>query len=278
MPSLFDTAFQQYQNGWNQRYAQNPYADFSRHIDDIKAEQKALADGGVRTVGQGGAPAAPQPNYPNTRTMSPTPGTAPFVGAPLGAKRYDASGKLIDETGQPVSDPSELASTDTSGLAASGEGRANLSAFDPKLTDIGGDTAGVAAGFEPLQSLTGSLSKQAGRTGQGGGSGGANQMLNYGGVTGQPYVGPEGAGVTGRTYTPSAGTGGAGGGGMFGGAGGGAAAGSAAAGVLSSFADVVAKAMSPVTVDPTKWAGAIPSPVYYTPPTLARNTGGTWNY
>jgi hypothetical protein len=57
------------------------------------------------------------------------------------------------------------------------------------------------------------------------------------------------------------------------GGGGGAALGSAVASALQNFSKQVQKSMAPVTVDPSKWANAPPSPVYFTPPTLARNIG-----
>jgi hypothetical protein len=436
MPSLFDQVFRQYQNGWKQLYAQNPYSDFTRHIDDIKAEQKALADqqkavdkGGVRTVGAGGAQPAPQPNYRNRRTTSPTAGATPFVGAPLGAdevppvteieppvqetieppvtvapnrgydirqipslpgpdtgvrfietdpakmlqslrlnpqnvgqpsvtpvgpqgllrvfpahplmtrpqtpqqeepiqtvvpgqrnvsnpgvvsfvgaplgaRRTDQYGNPIDDTGQPVSEPSELTSgADTSGVAESGKGRANLTAFDPKLTDIGGFTGKggtIAGGFAPLTGALGSLSKigqGAGGIGAGGGGGGGGGYTTGSGgeiydPQGNVYMSPGTGYYTsgGALYDPQGnvymsgggfsggdgggGAGGTGGGGMGGGMSG-AGKGSAIAGALSAFADQVSKSMAPVTVDPTKWAGPIPNPVYFSAPTLARNTGGT---
>jgi hypothetical protein len=224
------------------------YADFSKHIEDIKAEAKGLQ------------------RVTNPATWES--GGAPFLGAPLSGNQQQKT----DEYGQPISNTSELSSADTGDIAASARGRFNLTAPSSSLTDVGGMKGEDPTA--PAENLGSSIQKIRAQQGGGGGTG----------IAGISSIGANvGTGGSG-SYTPvtfgggGGGAAGGGGGGMFGGAGGGGGAGMASAigGILSSFASQVAKNNAPMSVDPSKWANAPPAPVQFMPPSLRPNQGGTW--
>jgi hypothetical protein len=259
MANFLDNAWEQYRRGWQQQYGQaQPTTQYAEPID--------------YTVGSPNVTMAAEPEanrqYYQPVSFLPIPaapiGGTPYVGAPLGAQQYD-------QYGQPITDPSELSPTDTSALAASGQGRA-------KLANYSG----------PVMPKTDSGQDGQGGQGQGQGSGsGEVGFINavrslFGGSGGGAVGGSEQTGnlLQGyMNYTGDAGTAGgaAGGGGGFGGGAGASIAG-AVSGALSSFAKTAAKDLGPVSIDPSKWAGPVPSGAVFVPPSLARNTGGNWNY
>jgi hypothetical protein len=256
MPNFLENAFDQYRRGWEQLYGQ-PYVQ----------PATTTAAGPLVNEAPYNVPGA-APSYYGMLPVAPVSSEGTFVGAPLGSGQQQQQQQSEWER-----NPSELSQTDINALAESGRGRANLTMPSEKLTDVGGGAQGDM--FAPLESLAGSLYKAkfgggagqgAGATAPAGATPGTTEMSGYDINTD--------AGM--RAYLGIDGGGGGAGGGGFGGFGGmsGANMASGISGVLSSFANQVAKNAAPMTVRPDLWAGPVPTPLTFTPPTLARNTGG----
>jgi hypothetical protein len=262
MPNIFDSAWDQYNRGWQQLYGA-PQSAVPVDMGPLASAPYAYPSAGS------GAPVGP-PESPAgalaapAQTLMVPAGATPYVGAPMGSPDF-------------VSDPSVL--NGDQGLAASGEGRSNLSQESPNLLNIGGYTGSIGSAISnTLGGLTSYLgSKNSPLVQQQGGTPGTPSAGGgYVDPTTGYYIGASpGTGQSGYAYPSQANaaaagdTGsGVGGGGMTGL---GTAAGGAAASTILSFGKQVAADEAPVTVNPAAWAGPIPQGFTFVVPKLSPN-------